>query len=65
MTHLNETVCSDSELKNDADGLFSGLSVTAEAPADLFYSETNLEHIRKGIEDTDYGKGVEHPLIED
>lgn len=61
MTYLNESDCADSKLKKDAEEL----SVSADDSADPFYSEINLEHIRKGIEELEAGKGVENPLIED
>lgn len=35
-----------------------------EISADPFYSESNLEHLRRGIAALDAGKGVEHEPIE-
>lgn len=32
--------------------------------SDAFYSESNLSHIRRGVEALDAGKGVEHEIIE-
>ena len=32
---------------------------------DQFYSESNMKFLRKGIEQLNAGKGVEHELIED
>ena len=31
---------------------------------DLFYSESNIEHLRRGVEDLNAGKGVPHEIIE-
>lgn len=35
-----------------------------EISADPFYSESNMEHLRRGIAALDAGKGVQHELIE-
>ena len=35
-----------------------------EVTADPFYSEANMERLRRGIAALDAGKGVEHELIE-
>lgn len=35
-----------------------------EVSADPFYSESNLKHLRRGIEVLNAGKGMEHELIE-
>lgn len=35
-----------------------------EVSIEPFYSESNLAHIRRGIEQLNNGKGVEHELIE-
>ncbi len=35
-----------------------------EVSVDPFYSESNLEHLRRGIAALDAGRGVEHELIE-
>ena len=35
-----------------------------ELTADPFYSASNMEHIRRGVEALDAGKGVENELIE-
>ena len=35
-----------------------------EVSADLFYSESNMAHLRRGISALNTGKGVEHELIE-
>ena len=32
---------------------------------DPFYSESNLSHLRRGVEALNSGKGVEHELVED
>jgi DNA-damage-inducible protein J len=37
--------------------------VTTES--DLFYSESNLAHLRRGVIALSAGKGVEHDLVED
>ncbi len=31
---------------------------------DPFYSESNMEHLRRGVEALNAGKGVEHDIIE-
>ena len=36
-----------------------------EVSIDPFYSESNLAHLRRGIEALNAGKGVEHEIIED
>jgi len=36
-----------------------------ELNADPFYSDSNMRHIKRGIEAIDAGKGVEHELLED
>ena len=36
-----------------------------ELNADPFYSDSNMRHIKRGIEALDTGKGVEHELLED
>ena len=35
-----------------------------EVSVDLFYSESNMAHLRRGVEALDAGKGVEHEIIE-
>ena len=35
-----------------------------ELSADPFYSQSNMEHLRRGIEALNAGKGTEHELIE-
>ena len=35
-----------------------------EVSVDPFYSQSNMEHLRRGIAQLDAGKGVEHELIE-
>lgn len=35
-----------------------------EVSVDPFYSESNMNHLRRGIEAINSGKGVEHELIE-
>ena len=35
-----------------------------EITADPFYSESNMAHLRRGLEALDAGKGVEHDIIE-
>ena len=32
---------------------------------DLFYSRSNMDHLRRGIKALNTGKGTEHELIED
>ena len=36
-----------------------------EVSVDPFYSETNMAHLRRGIEALNAGKGVEHEIIEE
>lgn len=36
-----------------------------EITADPFYSESNMAHLRRGIDALNAGKGVEHEIIED
>ena len=36
-----------------------------ELNADPFYSDSNMRHIKRGIEALDAGKGVEHELLEE
>lgn len=36
-----------------------------ELNADPFYSDSNMRHIKRGIEALDAGKGVERELLED
>ena len=36
-----------------------------ELNADPLYSDSNMRHIKRGIEALDAGKGVEHELLED
>ena len=35
-----------------------------EVSADPFYSESNMSHLRRGIEALNAGKGIEHDIIE-
>ncbi len=35
-----------------------------EISADMFYTESNLEHLRRGVAALNAGKGVEHELLE-
>ena len=35
-----------------------------EVSVDPFYSESNMEHLRRGVEALNAGKGVEHDIIE-
>lgn len=35
-----------------------------ELSADPFYSQSNMEHLRRGIEALNAGKGTEHELME-
>lgn len=35
-----------------------------EVSVDPFYSESNMAHLRRGVEALDAGKGVEHEIIE-
>lgn len=36
-----------------------------EISADPFYSESNMAHLRRGVDALNAGKGVEHEIIED
>lgn len=36
-----------------------------EVSVDPFYSESNMEHLRRGVEALNAGKGVEHDIIEE
>ncbi len=36
-----------------------------EVSIDPFYSESNMEHLRRGIKALNRGKGIEHELIEE
>lgn len=36
-----------------------------EVSVDPFYSESNMAHLRRGIDAIDTGKGVEHELLEE
>ena len=36
-----------------------------ELSADPFYSESNMQHLRRGIAALDAGNGVEHEIIEE
>ena len=35
-----------------------------EVSVDPFYKESNMEHLRRGVEALNAGKGVEHDIIE-
>ena len=35
-----------------------------EVSYDPFYSESNMEHLRRGIDALNSGKGIEHDIIE-
>ena len=35
-----------------------------EVSVDPFYSESNMAHLRRGVEALDSGKGIEHDIIE-
>ena len=35
-----------------------------EVSVDPFYSKSNIEHLRRGVEAMNEGKGVEHEIIE-
>ena len=35
-----------------------------EVSVDPFYSESNMSHLRRGIEALNAGKGIEHDIIE-
>ncbi len=37
----------------------------SEVPADPFYSDSNMAHLRRGIAALNAGNGVEHEPIED
>ena len=38
--------------------------ITFEVSVDPFYKERNMEHLRRGVEALNAGKGVEHDIIE-
>ncbi len=38
--------------------------ISFEVSADPFYSESNMAHLRRGVEALNAGKGVEHDIIE-
>ena len=40
-------------------------TVAGEVEKDLFFSETNMAHLRRAVKALDEGKGVEHELIEE
>lgn len=66
-----EKVCSDMGLTLTAAFTIFAKTVTREKripfeiTADPFYSESNLRHLRRGIQALNAGKGVEHSLIEE
>ena len=38
--------------------------IAFEVSVDPFYSESNMSHLRRGIEALNAGKGIEHDIIE-
>lgn len=38
--------------------------ISFEVSVDPFYSESNMAHLRRGVEALNAGKGVEHDIIE-
>lgn len=65
-----EQVCSDMGLTLTAAFTIFAKTVTREkripfeVTADPFYSDSNMRHLRRGMQALNDGKGVEHPLIE-
>ena len=45
--------------KND-----KGKRIPFDVSVDPFYSESNMAHLRRGVEALNAGKGVEHDIIE-
>ena len=66
-----EQVCSDMGLTLTAAFTIFAKTVTREkripfeVTADPFYSDSNMRHLRRGMQALNDGKGVEHPLIEE
>lgn len=40
------------------------LSLNVERTGDLFYTDSNIEHLKRGVDALNAGKGTEHELIE-
>lgn len=65
-----EQVCSEMGLSMSAAFTIFAKKVSRErripfeVSADPFYSESNMEHLHRGIAALNAGKGVEHELIE-
>jgi DNA-damage-inducible protein J len=65
-----EQVCADMGLSMTAAFTIFAKKVSRErripfeVSADPFYSESNLEHLRRGIVALEAGEGVQHELIE-
>lgn len=38
--------------------------ISSDVSADLFFSNSNIEHLKRGIEALNAGKGVQHELLE-
>lgn len=66
-----EKACRDMGLTmNDAFTIFAKTAarehrIPSAAAADLFYADSSLDFIRRGVAALDAGKGSEHELIED
>lgn len=66
-----EAICSEMGLSMTAAFLIFAKTVTRErripfeVTADPFYSKSNLDHLRRGIEALNSGRGAEHELSED
>ncbi len=41
-----------------------GKRIPFDVSVDPFYSESNMAHLRRGVEALNAGKGVEHDIIE-
>lgn len=53
-------------MSNKADHNFDEIERAKEIlnEEDLFYSESNIEHLRRGVADLNAGKGISHEIIE-
>ncbi|GAB1825834.1 MAG: type II toxin-antitoxin system RelB/DinJ family antitoxin [Burkholderiales bacterium] len=66
-----EQVCSDMGLTLTAAFTIFAKTVTREkripfeVSADPFYSDSNIRHLRRGMQALNAGKGIEHSLIEE
>ena len=61
-----EQACSDMGLSMSAASKKVGSErrIPFEVSADLFYTESNIAHLRRGVAALNAGKGTEHELIE-